>query len=492
MQHTALWKTKAIKNKGCRGRIPRWFQGGAQPAIAGVEGGLSPHSEARMRLFYLGKIHIFSITKEGVEKVMLTKAPKGTHDVLPEQSYTWQYVEKIIAEICENYGYKEIRTPVFEHTELFARGMGETTDVVQKEMYTFTDKGNRSITLRPEGTAPSVRSYIENSLYAMPQPVKMRYVTSCYRYERPQAGRLREFHQFGVEALGTDKPSLDAEIVSLAMELLSRLGIKGLSLNINSIGCPKCRQAYNERLKEYIKPYVDTLCMVCVERYEKNPLRILDCKVDKRHEGIKNAPILLNYICDSCRQHFELFKAYLDNMHIAYQIDVGIVRGLDYYTKTVFEIVSEDIGAQSTVCGGGRYDKLVEQLGGPSTPAIGFGLGLERLLLTMEAQGIQIPKPTPIKLFIAHIGEIADMKAQSLVYMLRKQGISADKDHMGKSVKAQMKYANKLGVQYTMVLGQDEIDTGKAVLKEMESGQTQTIELKQLVNSFKDFGKLDS
>ncbi len=418
---------------------------------------------------------------------MLTKAPKGTHDLLPEQAYKWQYVEKIIAQICENYGYKEIRTPVFEHTELFARGMGETTDVVKKEMYTFQDKGDRSITLRPEGTAPTVRSYIENSLYAMPQPVKMHYITSCYRYERPQAGRLREFHQFGVEALGTEKPSLDAEIVSMAMELLSRLGIKGLSLNINSIGCPKCRQAYNDKLKEYLKTYVDTLCAVCVERYEKNPLRILDCKIDKHHESIKNAPILIDFICESCKQHFEMFKAYLDNMHIPYQIDLGIVRGLDYYTKTVFEIVSKDIGAQSTVCGGGRYDGLVKQLGGPDTPAIGFGLGLERLILTMEAQGIHIQQPKPIKVFIAHIGEMADMKAQSLVYMIRKQGISADKDHMGKSVKAQMKYANKLGAQYTIVIGQDEIDTDKAELKNMENGETQTVELSRLAELLKGF-----
>lgn len=416
---------------------------------------------------------------------MLTKAPKGTKDVLPEESYKWQYIEKVIKEVCDSYGYREIRTPVFEHTELFERGVGDTTDVVQKEMYTFEDKGGRSITLRPEGTAPAVRSYIENSLYAMPQPIKMFYMTSCYRYERPQAGRLREFHQFGIEAFGTDKPSIDAEIVSLAMELFDRLGIKGLELNINSIGCPECRKAYHQKLKEYLKEYINDLCPTCHGRYEKNPLRILDCKVDKHKEVIKNAPVLLEYICDDCRQHFEVFKTYLDSMNIDYRIDPEIVRGLDYYTRTVFEFISNEIGAQGTVCGGGRYDGLIEQLGGPPTPGIGFGLGLERLLLTLESQGIKIPQPEPVKIYIANIGEKADIKAQALVHALRKQGISADKDHMGKSVKAQMKYANKLGIQYTMVLGDNEISAGRADLKCMETGETQSVSFDQLAEILK-------
>ncbi len=416
---------------------------------------------------------------------MLTKGPKGTKDLLPHDSYKWHYVENIIIELCDSFGYKEIRTPVFEHTELFQRGVGDTTDVVQKEMYTFEDKGNRSITLRPEGTAAAARSYIENSLYANPQPIKMYYLTSCYRYEKPQHGRLREFHQFGIEAFGSMQPSIDAEIISLAIVLLNRLGIANLNLNINSIGCPKCREDYNEKLKGYLKDNLEKLCETCHNRFEKNPLRILDCKSERCKEITKDAPVLLDSICDDCRDHFESVKSYLDGMHIRYDIDSGIVRGLDYYTKTVFEIISKDIGAQGTVCGGGRYDGLIEELGGPSTPGIGFGLGLERLLLTMEAQGVSIPKPEPFKIFIANLGEKADAKAQILVQELRKEGVSAEKDHMGKSLKAQMKYANKLGVHYTMVLGDDEIESGKAALKDMQTGETQEILVDELLDVLK-------
>lgn len=370
---------------------------------------------------------------------MLTKAPKGTKDVVPEESYKWQYIERTIRKVCDSYGYKEIRTPVFEHTELFERGMGDTTDVVQKEMYTFEDKGGRSITLRPEGTASAVRSYLENSLYAAPQPTKMYYIISCYRYENPQKGRLREFHQFGVEAFGSEKPSIDAEIISLAMTLLNNLGVKGLELNINSIGCPECRKEYNEKLMKYLEKHLDKLCITCKERYQKNPLRILDCKHEQCKEIGKNAPILLDNLCNSCKEHFDSLKNYLAHMNIDYNIDPFIVRGLDYYTRTVFEIISKDIGAQGTVCGGGRYDGLIEELGGSPTPGIGFGLGIERLLLILEGQGIEIPQCEPIKVFIANIGEKAEIKAQSLVLALRKHGISAEKNHMDRSLKAQMK-----------------------------------------------------
>ncbi len=416
---------------------------------------------------------------------MLTKGPKGTKDLLPQDSYKWHYVENIIKELCDSFGYKEIRTPVFEHTELFERGVGDTTDVVQKEMYTFEDKGNRSITLRPEGTASAARSYIENSLYADPQPIKMYYLISCYRYEKPQHGRLREFHQFGIEAFGSKRPSIDAEIISLAIELLNRLGIVNLDLNINSIGCPKCRKDYNDKLKVYLKDNLEKLCKTCHDRYEKNPMRILDCKSERCKEITQEAPVLLDSICDDCKEHFESVKSYLDGMNIRYNIDTGIVRGLDYYTRTVFEFISKDIGAQGTVCGGGRYDGLIEELGGPSTPGIGFGLGLERLLLTMEAQGIYIPKPEPFKIFIANLGIKADAKAQTLVQELRKEGVSAEKDHMGKSLKAQMKYANKLGVHYTMVLGDDEINSGKAALKDMQTGETQEILIDELLDVLK-------
>ncbi|MBZ4646953.1 MAG: histidyl-tRNA synthetase [Petroclostridium sp.] len=416
---------------------------------------------------------------------MLTKAPKGTKDVIPDESYKWQYIENMIRKICDSYGYKEIRTPVFEHTELFERGMGDTTDVVQKEMYTFEDKGGRSITLRPEGTASAVRSYLENSLYAAPQPTKMYYIISCYRYEKPQAGRLREFHQFGVEAFGSEKPSIDAEIISMAMTLLNKLGVKGLELNINSIGCPKCRKEYNSKLKEYLKQYLDELCETCNSRYERNPLRILDCRNSRCKEIGKNTPVLLESLCDDCKAHFDSLKNYLDSMNIKYNVDPYIVRGLDYYTRTVFEFVSKDIGAQGTVCGGGRYDGLIEELGGSPTPGIGFGMGIERLMLTLEGQGIEIPRPDPVKLFIANIGEKAEIKAQSLVYELRQQDISAEKDHMGKSLKAQMKYADKLGAQYTMVLGEDEINNNKAVLKNMKTGETIEVDLEYLGNILK-------
>lgn len=408
---------------------------------------------------------------------MLTKAPKGTNDMLPDKSHIWQYLEDEIRKICKEYNFKEIRTPVFEHTELFERGVGDTTDVVQKEMYTFMDKGERSITLRPEGTSPCARLYIEHGLFNIPQPAKLFYIISCYRYENKQAGRYREFHQFGAESLGSQEPSVDAELMSLAMLLYERIGLKGLKLNINSIGCPKCRSEYNEKLKEFLKPHYDELCDTCKSRYEKNPLRILDCKSDICKGIVKDAPLLLDSICDECSDHFEKVKSYLEGMGIEYHIDPLIVRGLDYYTKTVFEIIADNKNSNSTICGGGRYDGLIEELGHTPTPATGFALGLERLILTMEEQGIEIPQPNDTEIFVASIGDDAAKFTQALTFGLRKEGIKAECDHLARSVKAQMKFANKLGAKFTIVLGDDEIKNKKAGLKCMENGEITEIDL---------------
>lgn len=403
--------------------------------------------------------------------LMLTKAPRGTNDIFGTETFKWQYIESRVRDICRRFGFKEIRTPTFEHTELFLRGVGDTTDVVEKQMYTFTDKGDRSITLRPEVTASCARAFLERNLYANPMPEKLYYIAPCFRYEKPQAGRLREFHQFGVEVFGSDKPSVDAEIISLATMFLAELGLKNLQLNINSIGCPECRKKYNEKLKAYFNKHLDELCDTCKNRLERNPLRILDCKSPVCSSIGEDAPKLIDHICDDCSAHFETVKKYLTAMGIEYKINPNIVRGLDYYTKTVFEIVSTDIGAQGTVCGGGRYDGLIKELGGDEICGIGFGLGLERLLLTMENQGVKFPGTERIKLYVATIGDEADAFAESLVYKLRGKNISCEKDRMGKSLKAQMKYADKIGAKYSVVLGDDEILTGNIKLKNMADGE---------------------
>lgn len=408
---------------------------------------------------------------------MAIKAPRGTRDVLPGESYKWHYVEDMFRKICSQFGYREIRTPVFENTELFQRGVGETTDVVQKEMYTFEDRGGRSITLKPEVTAPVVRAYIEHKLYADVQPIKAYYATPCFRYERPQSGRLRAFHQFGIEILGSPYASADADVISLAMMFFERLGLKGLELRINSVGCPKCRKEYGQRLREFLKDKLPLLCETCNNRYHTNPMRIIDCKEDKCKKAAKGIPLMLDFVCDECREHFESLKEHLENMGLEYIVDPTIVRGLDYYTKTAFEIVSQDIGSQGTVCGGGRYDGLVEECGGPATPGIGFGLGIERLLLTMESQGIDIPKEEGLDLFVASIGDRAAKKAVSLVYSLRDAGVAAECDHMGRSLRAQMKYADKLCVKYTVVLGDDELEKGVAAIKDMSGNGQMQVEL---------------
>lgn len=417
---------------------------------------------------------------------MLTKSPKGTKDILPNEVYKWQYIEKEIAKVCENFGYREIRTPIFEHTELFQRGVGDTTDIVQKEMYTFLDKGKRSITLRPEGTAGVVRSYIEHGMASLPQPIKLYYNITAYRYENVQKGRYREFHQFGVEAFGSEGPSIDVEVISMIDVLLNRLGISDIELNINSIGCKKCRSDYNAKLKEYIEPKLQNLCKTCVERFDRNPLRIIDCKEEHCKEITKDAPALVDNLCEECHEHLEGVKRGLENLGIEYNIDKNIVRGLDYYTKTVFEFVSKNIGSQGTVCGGGRYDGLVEICGGPPTPGIGFAIGLERLLMVMENQGIEFTAPRSTDIFIATIGDKVQNYAQKLVYDLRKEGINAETDLMGKSVKAQMKYANKLGAYYSIVLGDNEIDTNKAFLKNMDTGEEKEISLDTVIDRLKN------
>lgn len=405
----------------------------------------------------------------------MIKAPRGTHDILPSETYRWHAVEEQIKKICLEFGYKEIRTPMFESTELFERGVGDTTDVVQKEMYTFLDKGGRSITLKPEGTSPIVRSFVENSIYANPQPTKLYYLYPCFRYEKPQAGRLREFHQFGIEVFGSYTASIDAEVISLAMTLLSRLGVSGVELNINSIGCPNCRKSYNEKLKDYFRPHLGELCETCRERFEKNPLRILDCKSDVCKEICKNAPVLLDNICDDCSTHFEGLKKYLEIMEIPYNVDATIVRGLDYYTKTVFEIISKNEGSEGTICGGGRYDGLVSEIGGPEMPGVGFGMGLERLLLVLESIGKLPENEENPEIFLANIGENADMYVQKIVLDLRKDGISAERDYGARSLKAQMKYANKIGARFSAVVGDDDITKGALNVKNMETGESEEV-----------------
>ncbi|MEG2193927.1 MAG: histidine--tRNA ligase [Terrisporobacter sp.] len=418
---------------------------------------------------------------------MLSKAPRGTKDILPKDIYKWHYVEKKFREICALYGYEEMRTPIFEHTEVFTRSVGDTTDIVQKEMYTFVDKGDRQISLKPEGTAGTIRSFIENKLYADTQPSKLYYITPCFRYERPQAGRQRQFHQFGIEALGSDAPSIDAEVISLAVQFFNELGLKDLSVNINSVGCPVCREAYNKTLQEYLDAKSDVLCETCLERKDKNPMRVIDCKNPTCKENIKDIPYMIDNLCDDCSEHFAKLQTYLNEMDINYVVDKTIVRGLDYYKKTAFEIISNDIGSQSTVCGGGRYDGLVEQLGGPKgISGIGFGLGAERLLLTLENNNIEIKNPKATDIYIATIGDAAKTKSFGLIKDLRNNHISADNDHLDKSLKAQFKYSDKINAKFTIVIGDDELSNDSATLKNMETSEQTTVKLSELVDELKN------
>ena len=403
---------------------------------------------------------------------MLTKIPKGMKDVLPAESARWRAVEKECRQAALLAGYREIRTPVLEHTELFARSAGESSDVVRKEMYTFKDKGDRSVTLKPESTAGTVRAFLESGLYAQALPMKMYYINAPhFRYEAPQSGRLREHHQFGMECFGASQPSADAELIVLVVELLGKLGLENLSVRINSIGCPNCRPAYQQHFKEYLNARREKLCKSCQERMDINPMRTLDCKEAACKEELKDAPVMMDHLCDECRAHFEALKGYLEAAGIRYTVDPRIVRGLDYYTKTVFEIITDTPNGELTVCGGGRYDGLVEEIGGPSIPAVGFGMGIERVLMLLDQQNSQklaVEDESP-QVFVACLNQSLSKNAFLLMEQFRRAGLRADMDHQGRSLKAQFKYADKLGAQYVAVLGDDEVAKGVVKLRNMQT-----------------------
>lgn len=412
--------------------------------------------------------------------------PKGTKDVLPEESYKWHYVEKTVREVARAFCVNEIRTPSFEHTELFLRGVGDTTDIVNKEMYTFEDKGGRSITLKPEGTAGVARAFIENSLYGNAQPTKMYYITPVFRYEKPQAGRLREHHQFGIEYYGAFSPAADVEVMMLAKTIFDKFGVGNLVLNINSIGCPECRKKYNAALKSYLGARLDDMCPMCRERFDKNPLRILDCKEEGCKAITKDAPSVIDYLCDDCRAHHESVCRQLDALGVNYVVNPRIVRGLDYYTRTVFEFISSNIGAQGTVCAGGRYNNLVEQVGGKPCPAVGFGMGIERLLLVLESLGLSVGEKYVPDVYFAPVCDKARDITPALALKLRVKGLSVDYDIMDRGFKPQLKYANKTGVKYLVILGEDEIAKGTASVKDMQSGEQVEVALSELEKYFSD------
>lgn len=406
----------------------------------------------------------------------MIQKPRGTKDILPQESYKWQYVEEKIKSLFQNYGYKEIRVPVFENTELYSRGVGQTTDVVQKEMYTFLDKGDRSITLRPEGTAGVVRSYIENGMSSISSPVKMWYNMTMYRYESVQKGRYREFRQVGAECIGVESYLADIEMILLGIQIFGVLGIPNIELKINSIGCSKCREEYQTVLKEFIKPNLIKYCSTCVDRFEKNPLRILDCKEKQCKELNKNSPAILDYLCEECKTHFQNLTNTLDTLNIKYEVDANIVRGLDYYTKTVFEFISKEEGY--TILAGGRYDRLVKELGGQDTPAVGFASGLDRLLEIYEKYSEKdLIKPNDMTLFVAHIGKQANILAIKLTEELRRCNVYVEKDVLERSLKAQLKYADKKNSKYLIIIGEDELKTNKAKIKNMETGEEKQIDL---------------
>lgn len=416
---------------------------------------------------------------------LITNGIKGTEDVLPGESYKWQFVEDIMRKQAQCYGFKEIRTPVFEHTELFNRSVGDTTDVVQKEMYTFTTKGGESVTLRPEGTAGAARAMLEHGVYNDGYPIKAYYLTSCYRYEKPQKGRQREFHQFGMEVYGAPSFFADAEVICAARSIFDRLGVKNLRLELNSIGCEKCRPNYHKALREYFESKKDQLCETCLSRLDRNPMRILDCKSPICSEIAAGAPTVLDYICDDCKEHFEGVKDCLKTAGLEFEVNPQIVRGLDYYTRTVFEFVSDDIGAQGTVCGGGRYDGLIEELGGQHTPSLGFGMGIERLLLLLESQKIEIPEPPVCDLYVVGIGDKAKLKAFDIIEGVRAASLIAEGDIVGRSIKAQMKYADKIKARFSMVIGDTELENNSAKLRRMDDGTEKIVPLDE--NFFSEF-----
>lgn len=414
---------------------------------------------------------------------MKLKAPRGTTDLLPEDTATWQYAERLLKSLCESYNYKEIRTPLFEHTEVFQRGVGDTTDIVQKEMYEFKDRGGRSITLRPEGTAPVVRAYNEHKMYgAAIQPTKWYYFAEMYRYERPQQGRMRQFHQFGVEVLGSEDPSVDAEVIALAMTAYEKLGLKNIKLILNSLGDSESRKAHREALISHFTPHMDELCSDCQSRLENNPLRILDCKTDMHHPAMKTAPETLDFLNETSNAYFEKVKAYLDVMNIPYTIDPTLVRGLDYYNHTAFEIMSdaEGFGAITTLLGGGRYNGLTEQLGGPESPGIGFGMGLERLMMALESEEIPLPIDDSIDIYFIALGDDAQLETVKLMQSLRQKGLKVDKDYMGKKMKAQLKNANRLQARVVVIIGENELETGNVQVRTMSTGEQEEVSISEL------------
>ena len=416
---------------------------------------------------------------------MLTNAPRGTKDILPDTVGDWLYIEKEIRDLCKRFGYQEIRTPVFEHTELFQRGIGEGTDVVDKEMYTFTDRGGRSVTLRPENTASAVRAYLQNKLYAEADLVKLFYIGSMFRYDRPQAGRLREFHQFGIEALGEANPAVDAEVILLAIKLLEGLGLKDLELSINSVGCPECRSQYRTMLQDFFRDKLEDLCEDCKSRFDRSPLRILDCKKDSDKPYMADAPKITDCLCEECSSHFEALKQHLAKAGVGFKHDPRLVRGLDYYTKTAFEIKYPPLGAQSAVAGGGRYDGLIEEMGGNHTPAVGFATGLERLLLALENQNLLPDKNRSVDAYVVALGEKAQAEAFKLVMDLRDAGLSAAIDYAGRSMKAQMKQANKLNAKYAVILGDDEIAEGAALIRSMADSSQEKVAFDAVIEKIK-------
>jgi len=407
---------------------------------------------------------------------MRIKAVRGTRDITPDELRKWRYVEEVARDLFRRYGYREIRTPTFEHTELFVKGTGETTDIVEKEMYTFIDKGGRSVTLRPEGTPSVVRACLENGLFGQLPVLKLSYIGQMFRYDRPQAGRYREFWQIGVEAFGSADPSMDAEVIQLAYQLVTEVGLKGISLELNSIGCKRCRPRYVEDLREFGKRHVDELCGKCVERIERNPMRLLDCKEERCRIVMKEAPVILDYLCDECAEHFAKVREYLDLLDVPYAVNPRVVRGLDYYTRTVFEITAEGLGAQNAVVGGGRYDDLVELMGGKPTPALGFAAGLDRIVASLEAQGFEFPIDEGIDCFIAVLGREAKPVALKLATSLRREGFSVEMEHLGRSLRAQMKTADKLKARFTAMIGEDELKSGRITLRDMKSGEQRSVE----------------
>ena len=412
---------------------------------------------------------------------MLTNAPRGTKDILPDTVGQWTYVEEKIRDLCARYGYKEIRTPMFEHTELFHRGIGEGTDVVDKEMYTFTDRGDRSITLRPENTASAVRAYLQNKLYGDSSLVKLFYIGSMFRYDRPQAGRMREFHQFGVEALGESNPAVDAEIIMLAMDLLGGLGLKDLKLSLNSVGCPKCRPVYRKVLQDFFRDKLEDLCDDCKDRFERSPLRILDCKADADKPYMADAPKITDCLCEECQDHFHKVQHFLTEAGVEFELDARLVRGLDYYTKTAFEIKYPPLGAQSAVAGGGRYDGLIEEIGGSPTPAVGFATGLERVLLALEKQNLLPEMDTQTDAFVVALGEEAQGAAFKLLTKLRQAGLKAGMDYAGRSMKAQMKQANKANARFALIIGEDEVKEACVQLKDMAKSEQEKVSFDNII-----------